>query len=170
MLEELRNAFFKPQKPFIYIFYLFFRIMDTADLRQYLSFPPRGSAVEVMRDAVETHVLGAVWLLELVLSVRVNRKTRRQLRDVADAFASPRPPRWFGVLQTQLWNQYRLLLIQGHFIEKNDVKKLIIIYMFLKEFFFIKADASASSDFIFHIITMIWRIEMLNHFIVLTYN
>ena len=41
--------------------------------------------------------------------------------------------------------------------------------MFLKEIF-IKADASASSDFIFHIITMIWRIEMLNHFIVLTYN
>ena len=67
----------------------FFKIMDTADLRQYLSFPPRGSAVEVMRDAVETQVLGAVWLLELVLSVRVNRKTRRQLRDVADAFASP---------------------------------------------------------------------------------
>ena len=135
MLEELRYAFFKPQNSSIYIFYLFFRIMDTADLRQYLSFPPRGSAVEVMRDAVETHVLGAVWLLELVLSVRVNRKTRRQLRDVADAFASPRPPRWFGVLQTQLWNQYRLLLIQGHFIEKNDMKKLIIIYMFLKEFF-----------------------------------
>ena len=113
--------------------------MDTANLRQYLSFPPRGSAVEVMRDAVETQVLGAVWLLELVLSVRVNRKTRRQLRDVADAFASPRPPRWFGVLQTQLWNQYRPLLIQGHFIEKNDVKKLIIIYMFLKEFFFYKS-------------------------------
>lgn len=135
MIEELRYAFFKLQNSLIYIFYLFFRIMDTADLRQYLSFPPRGSAVEVMRDAVETHVLGAVWLLELVLSVRVNRKTRRQLRDVADAFASPRPPRWFGVLQTQLWNQYRLLLIQGHFIEKNDVKKLIIIYMFLKEFF-----------------------------------
>ena len=122
--------FLNLKKPFLYI-------LDTADLRQYLSFPPRGSAVEVMRDAVETHVLGAVWLLELVLSVRVNRKTRRQLRDVADAFASPRPPRWFGVLQTQLWNQYRLLLIQGHFIEKNDVKKLIIIYMFLKEIFYI---------------------------------
>ena len=89
MIEELRYAFFKLQNSLIYIFYLFFRIMDTADLRQYLSFPPRGSAVEVMRDAVETHVLGAVWLLELVLSVRVNRKTRRQLRDVADAFASP---------------------------------------------------------------------------------
>ena len=103
--------------------------MDTADLRQYLSLPPRGSAIEVMRDAVETQVLGAVWLLELVLSVRVNRKTRRQLRDVADAFASPRPPRWFGVLQTQLWNQYRLLLIQGTFIKIkcSDITEVIFI-------------------------------------------
>ena len=56
-------------------------IMDTADLRQYLSFPPRGSAVEVMRDAVETQVLGAVWLLELVLSVRVNRRVNRLPQD-----------------------------------------------------------------------------------------
>ena len=86
--------------------------MDFGPVRQYLSQPPRASALEVMRDAVLLLVPGAVFLLNYILQCRVNRRTRRRAAEVCAAFNMRDRPRWFGPLCQQLWNLYRLSINQ----------------------------------------------------------
>jgi hypothetical protein len=66
-----------------------------------------------MKDAVLFKVPGAVNLLELVLSLRVNRRSRRSVQAVTDAFNANVKPRWYGVLSKQCWSTYRLFIIHG---------------------------------------------------------
>ena len=75
--------------------------------------PVRGDADAVMRDAAVLQVPGAVALLQLVLELRVNRRTRRQMGHVVAALALATQPRWLGVLRKHLWNMYRLCLDQS---------------------------------------------------------
>jgi hypothetical protein len=63
-----------------------------------------------MRDAVVHQVPGAVILLDFLLNVRVNRRTRRSVDEVASAFLSGVPPRWLNRYVDLLWNFYRLLI------------------------------------------------------------
>jgi hypothetical protein len=94
--------------------------MDCASVRQYLLQPVRALGAEVMRDAVVHQVPGAVFLLDFLLNVRVNRRTRRSVDEVASAFLSAAPPRWLTRYVDLLWNLYRLLIkhrgIKGLFI------------------------------------------------------
>ena len=87
-----------------------FRIMDSAALRNYLAQPPCGSAAELMRDAILLLVPGAIILLELVLGLRVNRRTRRSVGQVSVAYSAVPQPRWYGVLLGHVWSMYRLCL------------------------------------------------------------
>ena len=86
--------------------------MDFAPVRHYLSQPPRASGAEVVRDAVLLQVPGAVSLLNIILEVRVNRRTRRQATHVAAAFALVNKPRWYDRLCLHVWNLYRLFICQ----------------------------------------------------------
>ena len=87
--------------------------MDFGPLRNYLAQPPRASGTEVVRDAVLLQVPGAVELLNLVLQVRVNRRTRRTLAHVVAIYNAAVQPRWYGQLCQHLWNLYRLFICQG---------------------------------------------------------
>ncbi len=84
--------------------------MDCASVRQYLSQPVRALGAEVMRDAVVHQVPGAVILLDFLLNVRLNRRTRRSVDEVTSAFLSGAPPRWLNRYVDLLWNYYRLLI------------------------------------------------------------
>ena len=90
-----------------YISYLSQR-MDFSSIRSYLGEPVRSGAAAVMMDALVYLSPGAVFLIKLLLSFRLNRRTRRSFDDVVNAFAEATPPRWIGVLSKQLWNLYRL--------------------------------------------------------------
>ena len=87
--------------------------MDFGLVRNYLAQPPRASGTEVVRDAVLLQVPGAVELLNLVLQVRVNRRTRRTLAHVVAVYNAAVQPRWYGQLCQHLWNLYRLFICQG---------------------------------------------------------
>jgi hypothetical protein len=63
-----------------------------------------------MRDALVHHVPGARALLALILSVRINRRTRRSLENINAAFALTARPRWVAQYSMLLWNLYRLML------------------------------------------------------------
>lgn len=95
--------------------------MDCASVRQYLSQPVRALGAEVMRDAVVHQVPGAVFLLDFLLNVRVNRRTRRSVDEVASAFLSAAPPRWLTRYVDLLWNFYRLL------IKHRNIKRLFFL-------------------------------------------
>ena len=84
--------------------------MDPAIVRHFLAQPPRATAAEVMRDAVLLQEPGAKALLEMVLALRVNRRTRRRFNDVVKVFPKADPPRWYGVLLQHLWSMYRLCI------------------------------------------------------------
>ena len=86
--------------------------MDFATLRHYLSCPVRPSARDVMQDAVVFLFPGAILLLRFLLELRVNRRTRRTFADVTHAFSLASPPKWLGLMISQLWNLYRLALTQ----------------------------------------------------------
>ena len=85
--------------------------MDFVNVRRYLSLTPRTSAAAVMRDAIEFDDGGAAALVEFLLNVRVNRKTRRSLADVKLAYNANPQPGWFRVLEKRCWSLYRLSLI-----------------------------------------------------------
>ena len=85
--------------------------MDFVNVRRYLSLTPRTSAAAVMRDAVEFDDGGAAALVEFLLNVRVNRKTRRSLADVKHAYNANPQPGCFRVLEKRCWSLYRLSLI-----------------------------------------------------------
>ena len=87
--------------------------MDFGLVQNYLAQPPRASGTEVVRDAVLLQVPGAVELLNLVLQVRVNRRTRRTLAHVVAVYNAAVQPRWYGQLCQHLWNLYRLFICQG---------------------------------------------------------
>ena len=84
--------------------------MDSCALRNYLAQPPCGSEGQFMQDAVLFKQPGAVALLQLVLDLRVNRRSRRSIRAVEAAFNAADKPRWYGVLVKHCWNMYRFAL------------------------------------------------------------
>jgi cytochrome c-type biogenesis protein CcmH/NrfF len=88
--------------------------MDFSVLRAYLGEPVRTAARLVMLDALVYLIPGAVLLLEFLLQMRMNRRTRRSFADAAAAFAMATPPRWIAVLTKQMWNMYRLCLRQEY--------------------------------------------------------
>ena len=63
----------------------------------------------MVRKAVRDGEPGAVALLLLALKVRCNKRTRRNFAAVRRAFNDPVQPRWFTVLQKQVWRLYGLL-------------------------------------------------------------
>ena len=86
--------------------------MEFSLLRAHLGEPVRKAARDVLLDALVFLIPGAVYLIEFLLRMRVNRRTRRTFADAVAAFAMATPPKWLGVLSKQLWNLYRLGLIQ----------------------------------------------------------
>ena len=86
--------------------------MDFSLLRAYLGEPVRKAARDVMLDALVFLIPGAVYLIDFLLRMRVNRRTRRTFEDAVAALAMANPPKWLGVLSKQLWNLYLLGLIQ----------------------------------------------------------
>ena len=75
------------------------RIMDLKTVRSYLLLPPRTTAAEVMRDAVQVSDPGALTILTTVLDLRVNRRSRRTLASVAAEFPKAKQARWYGIVQ-----------------------------------------------------------------------
>ena len=100
----------RSRNPFNFLCFPSSQRMDCASVRQYLSQPVRALGAEVMRDAVVHQVPGAVFLLDFLLNVRVNRRTCRSVDEVASAFLSGVPPRWHTRYVDLLWNFYRLLI------------------------------------------------------------
>ena len=84
--------------------------MDSCALRNYVAQPPCGSEGQFMQDAVLFKQPGAVALLQLVLDLRVNRRSRRSIRAVEAAFNAADKPRWYGVLVKHCWNMYMLCI------------------------------------------------------------
>ena len=52
---------------------------------------------------------------DVLLNSRVNRRTRRNMARVTQAYGVSPKPRWLGILEGQLWNLYRLLLSKWSF-------------------------------------------------------
>ena len=88
-------------------------------MRNYLALPPRSTAEEVMRDALVLQIPGALEMVTMVLSLRVNRRSRRTVLHATEAFTKTSPPRWFGILLQQVWNTYRLFI--GHASSKTYI-------------------------------------------------
>ena len=74
--------------------------------------------LHVMRDAVLLQVPGATMMLNILLQLRVNSRTRRTLAQVTAAFSAATHPRWFDRLVKLLWNQYRLWLIHHYYFNE----------------------------------------------------
>ena len=84
--------------------------MNMDDVHAYLRLPPRMSALEVMRDAVQNMDAGAMAILNAGLELRLNRRSRRSFDAVLVEYAKSAPARWFNVLRDHLFSLYRLYL------------------------------------------------------------
>jgi hypothetical protein len=84
--------------------------MDVQLVRFYLRHSAAATPESLLRDAVVLADPGAVELLKFVLSLRVNRRSRRTLRAVTAAYRKPKQERWLKTLREQLFNMYRLCL------------------------------------------------------------
>ena len=81
--------------------------MDVQLVRFYLRHSAAATPESLLRDAVVLADPGAVELLKFVLSLRVNRRSRRTLRAVTAAYRKAKQDRWLKTLQEQLFNMYR---------------------------------------------------------------
>ena len=86
--------------------------LDFGAIRQYLAQNARKDMEAVLQDAAIFKDPGAVALLDFLLRLRVNRRSRRTLEEVEHACTVAQRPRWLTVLQKNLWNLYRLALSQ----------------------------------------------------------
>ena len=72
--------------------------MDFCSVRHYLAQAPRKRPEDVVADAVVLQVPGAVAMLDLLLNSRVNRRTRRNMARVTQAYGVSPKPRWLAVM------------------------------------------------------------------------
>ena len=84
--------------------------MDLVLIRSYLKLAPSQDADAVLRDAIVVQEPGALHLLNFVLQLRVNRRTRRTRARVNAAYNQMPHPRWLSVVRDKLFNMYRLCL------------------------------------------------------------
>ena len=83
-------------------------------MRLYLRYGRPQTGVDVLHHCFVAHEPGASELLELVLQLRHNRRTRRTQRDVQDVFlrqmvpGAPPPPRWYTTVLDHVLSQFRL--------------------------------------------------------------
>ena len=89
--------------------------MDLVCVRDYLRLPARATAEEVMRDALCNDDPGALAIVNIVLQLRLNPRTRRSLGEAKEVMNTGRVPRWYRIAQEHVWSTYRMFLAKALF-------------------------------------------------------